>query len=542
MYRSFYQFRSDPFGVIPPSQPLYLSETHREALATLVYGVLERKPFVAILGEVGVGKSTVLKAALERVGSEPVTVVEARHPLIGPDKVTQMLADAVGVAGSDALTIHDIDAVDRALCANAIADTGKRVTFVIDEAQLLPPDTLEFIRLVSNMEATSAGFLQFLLIGQTEFREIMDSHEFRHLGQRIAIRCAISPLSDAEARDYIDFRLRIAGAARPETMTAGAVKELLRAAKGIPRRINVIADNALVTGYGRGVRPITAKIMRESVRAVDGGEQRMSRTALAALVTAGMVLSWGLGATLATMLRPPPAATAKVRAVSPMPVAAIPAKLPAPVALLAASPRPLARPALSAAVSGAQRTPVLSRKTATPSLRSVGPRSSAATRAAARVKMIAPRLHHHKKPVAVIARHQAGPAARSPAARARRDDQVAASKVRTDDGHDAREPLHRRVPVARTDIGNRPGLQTYAGETLRCRSQLLRYCLSMYASWNMPPTLARCIAAMEPPPGVTPAWYSLRSAIRAGTIPPLADYTRCLARSDAARATPHPRP
>jgi general secretion pathway protein A len=531
MYRSFYQFRSDPFGVIPPSYPLYLSETHREALATLVYGVLDRKPFVAILGEVGVGKSTVLKAALERVGFEPVTIVEASHPLIGPDKVTQMLADAVGVAGSGALTIQDIDTVDRALCADATADPGKRVTFVIDEAQLLPPETLEFIRLVSNMGAIRAGFLQFLLIGQTEFREIIDSHEFRQLGQRIAIRCTISPLSDAEARDYIDFRLRIAGAATPQIMTAGAVQELLRAARGIPRRINVIADNALITGYGQGVRPITAKIMREAVRVVDGGEKRMSRTRIAALVTAVIVLGWGLGATVATTQRP--AATAAARPVAPMPVVAIAAKPPAPVALLATSTRPSALPASPAAVSKAQTKPLSGLEAATPRLIAIGPRSSAATHSASRVKMIAHRPDHHNKAVAVIARHRAG------AAGARRGDKVAASKAPTDD---VREPLQRRVAVAETDIGNRPGMQTSAGDTPSCRSQLIRYCLSIYASWNMPPTLARCVAAMEPPPGVTPAWYALRKVIRAGTIPPLADYTRCLARNQAARATPLPMP
>lgn len=582
MYRSFYEFRSDPFGVMQPSSPLYLSETHREALATLVDGVLERRPFVAILGEVGVGKSTVLKAALERVRSEPVTLVEASHPRIGPDKMTQMLADAVGVPGGEAVTIQDIDLVDRALCANAIADAGKRVTFVIDQAQLLPPDTLEFIRLVSNMAATRAGFLQFLLIGRTEFRDILASHEFRLLGQRIAIRCAINPLSDTAARDYIDFRLRMAGASGPQTMTADAIEELLRAAKGIPRRINVIADKALSTGYGLGVRPVTAKIMRDAIKAVDGDKKWMSGPMVAAFVTAVTVGGWGLGATLAT-LRPPPAAlTAQARAARPMPVVAMLPKQPVPVTQSTASPRPLARPASSTAVARAAPAPVPTikpvssqtnlasspkalvsshktpppsakpvfsepkpaptRQAATPSLAALDPSLSAPAHAAPQAKLPAHPLSHHNKSVAVMSRLRAGSARRHPAAVAPRDDEFAASGAQTDDRRDAREPLQRPVAVAGTDAGDGRRTQTDAGETGRCRGQLIRYCLSMYASWNMPPTLARCIAANEPGPGVTPAWYSLRKVIRAGTIPPLADYTRCLAGSEAARAIPRPRP
>lgn len=337
MYRSFYGFQIDPFGPLPPPHVLYLTETHREALATLVYGVLERKPFVVILGEVGVGKSTVLKAAMARLADEPIRLVEVSHPLITPDRFTQLLARAVGVADPDRLTYLDIDQVDAAHCARA--DEVNQIAFMIDEAQLMPHDTLEFIRLVSNMKATQSGLLQFIFVGQPEFWTVLERPEFRHLKQRIAIRCRIAPLSPKEARNYIEFRLQMAGATIAQTMTKGALDDLIRQSGGIPRRINVIADNALLTAYGAGIRPMTAAHVREAVRGVDGLPKPATSWRRRFIFAGSCAAALILGAVIATVIRSSPepgpesaaaAAGAVPTAPSSTPAPTVPAPLPAP--------------------------------------------------------------------------------------------------------------------------------------------------------------------------------------------------------------------
>jgi general secretion pathway protein A len=316
MYYSFYQLQSNPFGALPPEHPLFLTEAHKEALATLVYGLIERKPFVAIIGEVGTGKSTVLQAALGRVRSHPIRIVEVSHPLISPDRVTQLLAAAAGIEAADSLTFADIDSVDQAFLRG---DGGSSHTaLVIDEAQLVPSETLEFIRLVSNMKAAQGGFLQFLFVGQPEFWALLETEQFRHLRQRISLRCSIAPLSETDSRSYLTFRLQLVGATLPQTFTPGAVTALIKAAGGIPRRINSIADNALLIGFGTGTRPVTATIIRDAIRTLDGRDLPTKaviarpKTVIAAgiaMLAAG-ALSWFLSEHGTDTPPPPPQAEA----------------------------------------------------------------------------------------------------------------------------------------------------------------------------------------------------------------------------------------
>lgn len=274
MYLSFFNLTGFPFTARFDINHLFLSETHSEALSAIVYGVLERKPFVVILGEVGLGKTAILKAALARLAAEPIHIVNVSYPLIAPDGITALLAEAAQLDHPEAFTTRDLNTVDDAL----LAKPGGRdhIVMIIDEAQAMPAETLEFIRLVSNLRAAQAGILQFILVGQPEFWDTLSRYEFRHLRQRIAIRRVMTSLSKADARRYIEFRLQLAGGTVQQTMTPRALKALIAAAAGVPRRINMIADNALLNGYAENLKPITHQMVHEAVKAL-GGEYKPRR-------------------------------------------------------------------------------------------------------------------------------------------------------------------------------------------------------------------------------------------------------------------------
>ena len=274
MYLSFFNLTGFPFSSRFDINHLFLSETHSEALSAIIYGVLERKPFVVILGEVGLGKTAILQAALARLASEPIHVINVSYPLIKPDGITALLAEAALLDNAEAYTTRDLNTVDDAL----LAKPGGRdhIVMIIDEAQAIPAETLEFVRLVSNLRAAQAGILQFILVGQPEFWVTLSRYDFRHLRQRIAIRRVMTALSKADAQRYIEFRLQLAGSTVKQTMTPRALKELLAAAGGVPRRINMIADNALLNGYAENLKPISHLMVREAVRTL-GGEYKQAQ-------------------------------------------------------------------------------------------------------------------------------------------------------------------------------------------------------------------------------------------------------------------------
>lgn len=352
MYLSFFNLTGFPFSSRFDINHLFLSETHSEALSAIIYGVLERKPFVVILGEVGLGKTAILQAALARLASEPIHIINVSYPLIKPDGITALLADAALLDNAEAYTTRDLNTVDDAL----LAKPGGRdhIVMIIDEAQAIPSETLEFVRLVSNLRAAQAGILQFILVGQPEFWGTLSRYDFRHLRQRIAIRRVMTSLSKADAQRYIEFRLQLAGSTVKQTMTPRALKELLAAAGGVPRRINMIADNALLNGYAENVKPITHQMVREAVRALGGEYRRPQKRRpwglIAGLAAACVLL--GVAFTVAikggnTPSSPAPAQTAQLPATMPPalgPSAAPPTRT-AVTPLEQPGPKPLAGPA-----------------------------------------------------------------------------------------------------------------------------------------------------------------------------------------------------
>ena len=269
MYLSFFGLSEKPFAITPDPRYLYLSERHAEALAHLLYGINESGGFIQLTGEVGTGKTTVVRTLLSRVPHH-ADVAVILNPRVTPVEFLLTICEELGLAIADAdrhSVKQMVDALNRRLLS-AHAE-GRRIIVIVDEAQNLSPDVLEQVRLLTNLETPTQKLLQIILIGQPELRELLDRNELRQLAQRITGRYHLEPLSREETQGYVRHRLRVAGAAG-EIFTPSALAEIHRLSGGIPRVINVTCDRALLGAYTRETRKITAALVRSAAGEVYG--------------------------------------------------------------------------------------------------------------------------------------------------------------------------------------------------------------------------------------------------------------------------------
>lgn len=279
MYLSHYGLAREPFHITPDPDFLYLSPSHREAFATVVYGVEKRKGFVALTGEVGVGKTTVLRAYLKRVENSPVRPIYIFNPDLTFEQLLVVLLRALDEEPGDASEAAMIERIHWRLIEAYKRD--ENVALIIDEAQNMPVETLEKLRMLSNLETTADKLIQIVLVGQPELERKLELHQLRQLRQRLAVRARVKALSPAESREYIQHRLTQAGAAREDIFSPGAIRAIVRYARGNPRIINVAADNALIAGFGNQASSVTRRIVREVIADLEGGRSRARRWALA---------------------------------------------------------------------------------------------------------------------------------------------------------------------------------------------------------------------------------------------------------------------
>jgi general secretion pathway protein A len=269
MYTSFFGLTEKPFAITPDPRYLYLSERHAEALAHLLYGINESGGFIQLTGEVGTGKTTVVRTLLSRVPHH-ADVAVILNPRVSPVEFLLTICEelGLGVADADRDSIKQmVDALNRRLL-NAHAE-GRRIIVLVDEAQNLSIDVLEQVRLLTNLETATQKLLQIILIGQPELRELLDRTDLRQLAQRITGRYHLMPLSREETKGYVRHRLRVAGATE-EIFTPGALIELHRLSLGIPRVINVACDRALLGAYTQETKKITASLVRRAAGEVYG--------------------------------------------------------------------------------------------------------------------------------------------------------------------------------------------------------------------------------------------------------------------------------
>jgi len=277
LYLREFGFGQDPFRIAPDPSFLYLSASHREALAQLEYGIQARKGFVVLTGEVGTGKTTLVRTLFEKLeGNTRMSFVY--NTIVSPKDLLRYVCEDLGILPYEGhyKEMHDyLTSLNRFLLE--AYQRGDNVGLVIDEAQNLSAELLESVRLLSNFEASKDKLLQILLVGQPELREKLDRPELRQLKQRIAVRCVIRPLTPEETGDYIRFRLRMAGAIDLGLFTDRAVLEIAEYAQGIPRLVNVVCDHCLLIAYADRKREIDTDIVDEAVASLENGKPLKGR-------------------------------------------------------------------------------------------------------------------------------------------------------------------------------------------------------------------------------------------------------------------------
>jgi len=262
MYKRFYNLQRNPFEITPDPSFLFATKRHNEALAALYYGVRRRKGFVVMTGEVGTGKTLLVRCLLQVLNRANVAYAYVFNPRLNPMEFLQYIAGdfrlpTAGKSKSDLL----LD-----LSSFVIARHQRNLTtvLVIDEAHHLSSDVLEEVRLLTNLETPQEKLLQILLVGQPELDAKLDSNDLRQLKQRIALRSHLGALDLEETLGYIYCRLKLAGHTNPDQLfPMDTVLELHRQSRGFPRLVNTLCENALINGYAKQVHSISPEIIEE---------------------------------------------------------------------------------------------------------------------------------------------------------------------------------------------------------------------------------------------------------------------------------------
>ena len=269
MYLSFFGLLEKPFAITPDPRYLYLSARHAEALAHLLYGINEAGGFVQLTGEVGTGKTTIIRSLLAQTPKN-AEIALILNPRMTASEFLLTICEELGIGVPDAATDSRKDLVDilNHYLLRAHAD-GRRIVLVVDEAQNLAPDVLEQVRLLTNLETNTQKLLQIILIGQPELRDLLGRNELRQLAQRVTGRYHLHPLSAAETAAYVRHRLRVAGATS-DIFSSMALAELFHLSGGVPRVINVVADRALLGAYTQDRHRVTNGLVRHAAAEVFG--------------------------------------------------------------------------------------------------------------------------------------------------------------------------------------------------------------------------------------------------------------------------------
>ena len=260
MYKNFYQLQKNPFEITPDPSFLFPTTRHNEALASLYYGVTSHRGFVVLTGEVGTGKTLMLRSLLGLLQRRDVAFALIFNPSLSPLEFIRYIAGDFGLPVTGKAKDEIIHVLNGFLLQRH--QRGLTTLLAVDEAHRLPPEVLEEIRLLTNLETAQQKLLQIVLAGQPELDEKLDAFELRQLKQRVALRCHLEALNLEEARKYIERRLQIAGGSAERTIfSEPAILAVFRHSKGVPRLINTVCENALIAGYAKRVPTISPDII-----------------------------------------------------------------------------------------------------------------------------------------------------------------------------------------------------------------------------------------------------------------------------------------
>lgn len=295
MYLTFFGLNEKPFAITPDPRYLFLSERHAEALAHLIYGINEAGGFVQLTGEVGTGKTTIIRSLLAQAPRNAEVALILNPRISAPEFLLTICEElGIGVPDSAIGSVKDLVDILNSYLLRAHAE-GRRVVLVVDEAQNLAPEVLEQVRLLTNLETETQKLLQIILIGQPELRDLLARSDLRQLAQRVTGRYHLDPLSREESAAYLRHRLRVAGAIN-DIFTPTALRETHRVAQGIPRLLNVIADRALLGAYTQDRHRVSRSLVSRAASEVFG--QRTTPAWLPWLFGAGAVCAILLAAAL----------------------------------------------------------------------------------------------------------------------------------------------------------------------------------------------------------------------------------------------------
>jgi general secretion pathway protein A len=264
MYNSFFGFRENPFNLSPDPEFLYRSPQHEEALANLIYGVRSRKGFIALTGEVGTGKTTMLECLRDYLDAQRMEFAFVFNSRLTSDQFFEMIAYDFDLQCDRKSKTDVLFALNALLIEQA--DRGRTAVLIVDEAHNLEWDVLEEIRLLGNLENRQGKLLQIILSGQPELDRKLDAPNLRQLKQRIVLRCSLHALTCGETHEYIDARLSRAGMENQTLFSPDMVDEIHVRSRGIPRLINAICDNLLVTAFAMERRATTVDMLDEVCR------------------------------------------------------------------------------------------------------------------------------------------------------------------------------------------------------------------------------------------------------------------------------------
>jgi general secretion pathway protein A len=296
MYEQFYNLKERAFNLTPDPRFMYFTERHCEALANLVYGIRERKGFLVLSGEAGTGKTTLINALLDTLERASVLSALIFNPLLSVNEFFEYLLADFNLKADSRSKSQVLIKLNSLLLERY--RMGQVTVLIIDEAQNLCTELLEEIRLLTNLETSTEKLLQILLVGQPELSLKLNSPELRQLKQRISLRCALEPLTLFETKEYINTRLEIAGLPNQQIFPDACVAEIFRCSGGIPRLVNTLCDNAMLTGYACDAKAINVDIIREVADDLElsDGHQLKSNSRARAATQSGLSVE-GVGLT-----------------------------------------------------------------------------------------------------------------------------------------------------------------------------------------------------------------------------------------------------
>lgn len=268
MYEAYFGLQEKPFAITPDPRYLYLSKTHRDAMAHLLYGLRDRVGFIAITGEVGAGKTTTLRSFCAQLDEAAYRLALIFNPRLTPIGLLQSINGEFGLPGRRRSLVALVGELNDFLLEEN--RSGRTPVLIIDEAQSLSADVLEQIRLLSNLETERDKLIQIVLVGQPELADLLSRPNLRQLNQRIVVRCRLDPLDNPATGAYIQHRLKVAGRADGALFTPAALKEVYRHSRGLPRLINIICDRAMLVSYAGNQGQVRPRDVRQAAREVVG--------------------------------------------------------------------------------------------------------------------------------------------------------------------------------------------------------------------------------------------------------------------------------